>query len=39
MSPRGIWMFDPNSGGIKIPPTVQADAEKCIRAIAEKVFK
>lgn len=33
------WRFDPNSGGLKIPPAVQADVEKRIRAIAEKEFK
>ena len=39
MSPRGTWVFDPNSGGIKIPPAVQADVEKRIRAVAGKEFK
>jgi hypothetical protein len=38
MSPR-TWVFDPNSGGVKIPPTVQAEVEKRIRAVAEKEFK
>ena len=38
MTPKQ-WMFDPNSGGIKVPPTVQKDVEKRIRAIAEKEFK
>lgn len=38
MSSRG-WSFDPNSGGIKIPPSVQQDVEKRILAIAEKEFK
>ena len=33
------WMLDPNSGGIKIPPAIQADVEKRIRRIAEKEFK
>lgn len=33
------WRFDPGSGGLKIPPSVQADVEKRIRAIAEKEFK
>jgi hypothetical protein len=32
-------MFDPNSGGVKIPPAVQADVDKRIRAVAEKEFK
>jgi hypothetical protein len=39
MAPRGTWVFDPNSGGIKIPPTVQADVKKRICGIAEKEFK
>lgn len=38
MTPKQ-WMFDPNSGGVKIPPTVQADVEKRIRAVAEQEFK
>jgi len=38
MTPKQ-WMFNPNSGGVKIPPTVQADVEKRSRAIAEKEFK
>lgn len=33
------WRFDPSSGGLKIPPSVQADVEKHIHAIAEKEFK
>jgi hypothetical protein len=33
------WMLNPNSGGIKIPPAIQADVEKRIRTIAEKEFK
>jgi hypothetical protein len=33
------WMRDPNSGGIRIPPGIQADVEKRIRTIAEKDFK
>ena len=38
MTPKQL-IFDPNSGGIKIPPAVQADVEKRIRALAEKEFK
>jgi len=38
MNPKQ-WMFDPNSGGKKIPAAVQADVEKRIRAVAEKEFK
>ena len=33
------WMFDPNSGGQKIPPLVQADVAKRIHAVAEQEFK
>ena len=33
------WMFDPNSGGIKIPPTVQSKVKKRIQAVAENEFK
>lgn len=38
MSPRGAWVFDPNSGGTKIPPTVRAEIERRIRSVAEKKF-
>ena len=38
MTPKQ-WMFDPNTGGVKIPPTVQADVEKRIHAVAEQEFK
>jgi hypothetical protein len=38
MSPKQ-WMFDPNSGGTKIPLTVQTDVAKRIRMLAEKEFK
>ena len=38
MSPKQ-WMFDPDTGGIKIPPAAQTDAQKRIRAVAEKKFK
>ena len=39
MAPRGTQVFDPNSGGAKILPGVQADVEKRVRALAEKEFK
>jgi hypothetical protein len=32
------WMLDPNSGGIKIPPAIQADVEKRIQSVAQKEF-
>lgn len=38
MSPSGAWVFDPNSGGTKIPPSVQADVGRRIQAVAEKKF-
>jgi hypothetical protein len=31
-------MFDPNSGGKKIPPAIQADVERRIRKAAEEHF-
>ena len=37
MTPKQ-WMYDPGSGGVKIPPSVQADVEQRIRAVAEKEF-
>jgi hypothetical protein len=36
---RKQWSLDPTSGGMKIPPAVQADVEKRLLAIAEKEFK
>ena len=33
------WMFDPSSGGIKIPPPVQSEVKKRVQAVAEKEFK
>lgn len=38
MIARGEWMFDPNSGGKKILPIVQADVDKRIRKVAEELF-
>ena len=38
MTPKQ-WSFDPNSGGVKIPPSVQANVEKRICAVAEKEYK
>jgi len=39
MTPAGPWSFDPDSGGSRIPLTVQTDVEKRIRAVAEQNFK
>jgi hypothetical protein len=38
MSARGQWVFDPNSGGKKIPETVKRDIEKRIHAVANEQF-
>jgi hypothetical protein len=38
MTPKSR-IFDPNSGGIKIPPAVQADVDKRIRTVADREFK
>ena len=39
MAQRKQWVFDPNSGGIKIPDSVKKDVEKRIQRVAEKCFK
>lgn len=39
MSPRKIWVFNPDVGGIKIPDSVKHDVEKRIKSVAEKHFK
>ncbi len=39
MSPRQVWVFDPDSGGIKIPDPAKIDVEKRINNIAQKHFK
>jgi hypothetical protein len=38
MAARGQWTFDPNSGGKKIPPAIQAEVERRIRKVAEEHF-
>ena len=38
MTARGQWMFDPNSGGKKIPPAIQTEVEQRIRNVAEEHF-
>jgi len=38
MTARGQWMFDPNSGGKKIPPVIQTEVERRIRKVAEEQF-
>ena len=38
MTTRRQWMFDPNTGGKKIPPTIQAEVERRIRKVAEEQF-
>ena len=37
--PTRQWVFDPNSGGKKIPPVIQAAVEKRIQKVAEEQFK
>ena len=39
MSPCKVWVFNPESGGIKIPDSVKNDIERRINNIAEKHFK
>ncbi len=39
MSPHKIWVFDPDSGGIKIPDSVKNDIVRRINNIAEQHFK
>lgn len=40
MTPRGgYWVYDPGSGGTKIPPKAQADVTKRINQVAEEHYK
>ncbi len=39
MSARGQWVFDPDSGGKKIPETVKRDIEKRVHLVAKEQFK
>lgn len=36
--PRGVWVYDPHTGGMKIPAQVQEQTAKRIRAYAEKHY-
>lgn len=38
MTARAQWLFDPNSGGKKIPPAIQAEVERRIHKVAEEHF-
>ena len=38
MTARGQWIFEPNSGGKKIPPSIQTEVERRIRKVAEEHF-
>ena len=38
MPARGQWVFDPDSGGKKIPETVKRDIERRIHAVATEEF-
>jgi len=37
--PRGYWVFDPDSGGKKIPENVKTGVSRRIEQVAEKRFK
>jgi hypothetical protein len=37
--PRGTWVFDPDSGGQKIPERVKTDVKRRIERLAEEKFK
>jgi hypothetical protein len=39
MPARGEWVFDPDSGGKKIPLAVQTDIQKRIQRVAEEQFQ
>ena len=39
MPPQGQWVFNPNSGGKKIPASVQTDVEQRIRKVGKENFK
>jgi hypothetical protein len=40
MTPRsGTWVYDPGSGGMKVPPSVQTDVTKRINQVAEENYK
>ena len=36
--PRGVWVHDPNAGGVKIPEVVKRRTEERIRHYAERHF-
>lgn len=37
--PRGAWVFDPDSGGQKIPERVKAEIKRRIERVAEEYFE
>ncbi len=39
MPSQSQWVFDPDSGGKKIPPAVQMDIQKRIQKVAEEKFQ
>jgi len=39
MASQKQWVYDPGSGGVKIPPKVQAAVERRIRQVAEERFQ
>lgn len=36
---RGVWVFDPNTGGTKIPERVKVEVKQRIERVAEEHFK
>ena len=39
MSSGKVWVFNPDSGGIKIPDSIKSDVDRRINSIAEEHFK
>lgn len=39
MPSRKVWVFNPDSGGIKIPDSVKSDVERRVNSVAEQHFK
>ena len=36
--PRGTWVFDPDSGGVKVPEAVKRHTEAQLRQVAQAEF-
>ncbi len=39
MPSRKVWIFNPDSGGIKIPDSVKSDVDRRVKSVAEEHFK